>query len=166
MSKRAIVVGAGIAGIATSIRLAKQGFSVEVFEASPHPGGKMSAFETEGYRFDGGPSLFTLAHLVDELFILCDEDPKAHFNYQQLDTICHYFYEDGTRFQAHKSWDDFSASLEGIATESERLALKKQLDKAAFRYNTTAPLFIEQSLHKIKITSISRPSKGSFTHPN
>jgi len=75
MSKRAIVVGAGIAGIATSIRLAKQGFSVEVFEASPHPGGKMSAFETEGYRFDGGPSLFTLAHLVDELFLLCDEDP-------------------------------------------------------------------------------------------
>ena len=166
MSKRAIVVGAGIAGIATSIRLAKQGFSVEVFEASPHPGGKMSAFETEGYRFDGGPSLFTLAHLVDELFILCDEDPKAHFNYQQLDTICHYFYEDGTRFQAHKSWDDFSASLEGIATESERLALKKQLDKAAFRYNTTAPLFMNRAFTKSKTTSISRPSKGSFTHPN
>ncbi|MFM6952988.1 MAG: phytoene desaturase family protein, partial [Bacteroidota bacterium] len=104
MSKRAIVVGAGIAGIATSIRLSKLGFSVDVFEASAHPGGKMSAFESAGYRFDGGPSLFTLPQLVDELFTLCVEAPKAHFNYQQLDTICHYFYEDGTRFQAHQSW--------------------------------------------------------------
>ena len=165
MSKKAIVVGAGIAGIATSIRLAKQGYTVDVFEASPHPGGKMSAFENQGYRFDGGPSLFTLAHLVDELFILCDEDPKVHFNYQQLNTICHYFYEDGTRFQAHKSWDDFSASLEGIATESERLALKKQLNKAAFRYNTTAPLFIEQSLHKIKNYFNFKTLKGFFYAP-
>ena len=139
MSKRAIVVGAGIAGIATSIRLAKQGFSVEVFEASQHPGGKMNSFETEGYRFDGGPSLFTLAHLVDELFILCDEDPKAHFNYQQLDTICHYFYEDGTRFQAHKSWEGFDKSLQGIASDSERKALKKQLNKAKWPLATKKP---------------------------
>ncbi|MEK0440421.1 MAG: hypothetical protein RLZZ504_1337, partial [Bacteroidota bacterium] len=165
MSKRAIVVGAGIAGIATSIRLAKQGFSVEVFEASMHPGGKMSSFVDAGYRFDGGPSLFTLPQLVDELFILCNEDPKAHFNYQPLSTICHYFYEDGTRFQAHKSWSDFSASLEGIATESERLALKKQLNKAAFRYNTTAPLFIEQSLHKIKNYVNFKTLKGLFYAP-
>lgn len=166
MSKRAIVVGAGIAGIATSIRLAKQGFSVEVFEASQNAGGKMSAFETEGYRFDGGPSLFTLAHLVDELFILCDEDPKAHFNYQQLDTICHYFYEDGTRFQAHKSWDDFSASLEGIATVSERLALKNSSTKPLFATTPPRRYSSNRACTKSKTTSISRPSKDCFTHPN
>ena len=165
MSKKAIVVGAGIAGIATSIRLAKQGYTVDVFEASQHPGGKMSAFENQGYRFDGGPSLFTMAHLVDELFTLCGEKPSDYFNYQQLDTICHYFFEDGTRFQAHKSWDKFDESLQGIASDSERKALKKQLDKAAFRYNTTAPLFIEQSLHKIKNYFNFKTIKGLFYAP-
>ena len=165
MSKKAIVVGAGIAGIATSIRLSKQGYTVDVFEASQHPGGKMSAFEIKGYRFDGGPSLFTMAHLVDELFTLCGEKPSDHFNYQQLDTICHYFFEDGTRFQAHKSWDDFDKSLQGIASASERKALKKQLDKAAFRYNTTAPLFIEQSLHKARNFFNFKTLKGLFYTP-
>ncbi len=165
MSKRAIVVGAGIAGIASSIRLSKQGYTVDVFEASQHPGGKMSAFEIKGYRFDGGPSLFTMAHLVDELFTLCGENPSDHFNYQQLDTVCHYFFEDGTRFQAHKSWDDFDKSLQGIASASERRALKKQLDKAAFRYNTTAPLFIEQSLHKARNFFNFKTLKGLFYTP-
>lgn len=165
MSKRAIVVGAGIAGIATSIRLSKQGYTVDVFEASQHPGGKMSAFEIKGYRFDGGPSLFTMAHLVDELFTLCGEHPSDYFNYQQLDTICHYFFEDGTRFQAHKSWEDFDKSLQGIASASERRALKKQLDKAAFRYNTTAPLFIEQSLHKARNFFNFKTLKGLFYTP-
>ena len=165
MSKKAIVVGAGIAGIATSIRLSKQGYTVDVFEASQHPGGKMSAFENKGYRFDGGPSLFTMAHLVDELFTLCGENPSDHFNYQQLNTICHYFFEDGTRFQAHKSWEDFDKSLQGIASASERKALKNQLEKAAFRYNTTAPLFIEQSLHKARNFFNFKTLKGLFYTP-
>ena len=125
----------------------------------------MSAFEIKGYRFDGGPSLFTMAHLVDELFTLCGENPSDHFNYQQLDTICHYFFEDGTRFQAHKSWEDFDKSLQGIASASERRALKKQLDKAAFRYNTTAPLFIEQSLHKARNFFNFKTLKGLFYTP-
>jgi len=165
MSKKAIVVGAGIAGIATSIRLSKQGYTVDVFEASQHPGGKMSAFVNKGYRFDGGPSLFTMAHLVDELFTLCGENPSDYFNYQQLNTICHYFFEDGTRFQAHKSWEDFDKSLQGIASASERKALKKQLDKAAFRYNTTASLFIEQSLHKARNFFNFKTLKGLFYTP-
>jgi phytoene desaturase len=125
----------------------------------------MSAFENKGYRFDGGPSLFTMAHLVDELFTLCGEKPSDHFNYQQLNTICHYFFEDGTRFQAHKSWEDFDKSLQGIASASERKALKKQLDKAAFRYNTTAPLFIEQSLHKARNFFNFKTLKGLFYTP-
>lgn len=125
----------------------------------------MSAFENKGYRFDGGPSLFTMAHLVDELFTLCGEHPSDYFNYQQLDTICHYFFEDGTRFQAHKSWEDFDKSLQGIASASERRALKKQLDKAAFRYNTTAPLFIEQSLHKARNFFNFKTLKGLFYTP-
>jgi phytoene desaturase len=125
----------------------------------------MSAFENMGYRFDGGPSLFTMAHLVDELFTLCGENPSDYFNYQQLNTICHYFFEDGTRFQAHKSWEDFDKSLQGIASASERKALKKQLDKAAFRYNTTAPLFIEQSLHKARNFFNFKTLKGLFYTP-
>ena len=43
-SKSAVVIGAGIAGIATAIRLASKGFRIEVFEANDYPGGKLSEF--------------------------------------------------------------------------------------------------------------------------
>ena len=57
--KKAIVVGAGIAGIATAIRLALKGFEVEVHEKNAVAGGKMYLIEKAGYKFDAGPSLFT-----------------------------------------------------------------------------------------------------------
>ena len=60
--KTAAVIGAGIAGIATSIRLANKGYEVHVFEANTYPGGKLSSFELNGYRFDAGPSL-SLIHI-------------------------------------------------------------------------------------------------------
>ena len=150
MTNEVTIVGAGIAGIASAIRLAKLGHRVHVFESAAQPGGKLSQFELKGYRFDAGPSLFTLPNLVDELFTLCDKNPEDYFQYETLDSICHYFYEDGKQFVAYKSWEKFSDSLSNIANETEIEALKKQLQKAAFRYNITAPIFIEQSLHRFK----------------
>ena len=58
-SKNAIVIGSGVAGLAAASRLAVLGFEVTVFEANDQPGGKLTMFEKDGYRFDAGPSLFT-----------------------------------------------------------------------------------------------------------
>ncbi|MBI3238210.1 MAG: NAD(P)-binding protein, partial [Flavobacteriia bacterium] len=65
--QQAIVVGSGIAGIAGAIRLACKGYDVTVLEANSYPGGKLTVLQLGDYRFDAGPSLFTLPHLVDEL---------------------------------------------------------------------------------------------------
>jgi diapolycopene oxygenase len=80
-SKTAVVIGAGIAGIASSIRLAVKGYKVTVFESNDYPGGKLTEIRLGEYRFDAGPSLFTLPHLVDELFVLAGKNPRAYFNY-------------------------------------------------------------------------------------
>jgi phytoene dehydrogenase-like protein len=56
--KKAVIIGAGIAGIAAAIRLRIQGFDVEVFEQNNYPGGKLSDFKLGEYRFDAGPSIF------------------------------------------------------------------------------------------------------------
>ena len=74
-----IVIGSGIAGIASSIRLSKLGYGVTVYEANNYPGGKLSSFQQGDYRFDAGPSLFTMPMFVDELFELCGENPRDHF---------------------------------------------------------------------------------------
>src|SRR5690606_32046223 len=110
--KTAVVIGAGIGGLAAAIRLAAKGFKVEVFEANIYPGGKLSEVTLGDYRFDAGPSLFTLPALVDELFILCGKHPREYFNYQRLDEITRYFYDDGTFISASKNRKSFAAEIE------------------------------------------------------
>ena len=81
--KKAVVIGAGIGGIAAALRLSKKGYSVSVFEANTYPGGKLSAFRLGDYRFDAGPSLFTMPHYVEELFTLHGEEPAQFFNFKK-----------------------------------------------------------------------------------
>jgi phytoene desaturase len=52
---QAIIIGAGIAGIAVAVRLALKGWEVTVLEANAYPGGKLSEVAMEGFRFDAGP---------------------------------------------------------------------------------------------------------------
>lgn len=100
MTQRIGIIGAGIAGLSAAIRLRAQGHEVTVFEANDYVGGKLHAISLNGYRFDLGPSLFTMPQYVDALFELFDENPRDHFNYLRKETVCHYFWEDGSRFNA------------------------------------------------------------------
>ena len=54
---KAIVIGSGIAGLASAIRLRKKGYDVDVYEANAYTGGKLHAIREQGYRFDMGPYL-------------------------------------------------------------------------------------------------------------
>ena len=80
--KKVIIIGAGIAGIASSIRLRSKGYDIEVFESNSYPGGKIASFNLGDYRFDAGPSLFTMPHFVDELYDLFGENSKDYFLYK------------------------------------------------------------------------------------
>ena len=94
------IIGAGIAGLAAAVRLRAAGHEVDVYEMAAGPGGKLSQFSLGGYRFDFGPSLFTMPQYVDELFELAGEDPRDRFNYVRLPDVCHYWWRDGTTFTA------------------------------------------------------------------
>lgn len=51
-NKTVVIIGAGVAGIATSVFLAKKGYKVKVYEKNPSPGGRCSHLSLEGHRFD------------------------------------------------------------------------------------------------------------------
>ena len=146
--QKAIVIGAGIAGIATSIRLARQGYEVKVYEANSYPGGKLTTLQHGDYRFDAGPSLFTLPKLVEELFLLCGEKPKDHFTYQIKDSICNYFWNDGKTYQMPAGVDNIVDSLVDNF-DADRTSVERYLNRSKLKYEITAPVFIERSLHKI-----------------
>lgn len=146
--KTTIVVGAGVAGLAAAIRLRVKGYRVLVFEANTFVGGKLHAFEGEGFRFDAGPSLFTLPQYVDDLFITAGKNPRDYFNYSRQAHVCNYFWPDGSFFSMPAEEADFVAKAAAFFNESpERLTT--YLKRNAFKYERTAPLFVERSLHKI-----------------
>ena len=144
--KKAVVIGAGIGGIATSVRLAAKGYAVEVFESANGPGGKLNNLVLGQYRFDAGPSLFTMPHLVEELFELVGEKASDSFSYERLETACHYFYPDGTFFKAYGERDAFiqeAVNVFGVKPSD----LRNYLDHCAQLLSTSGKIFLEKSLH-------------------
>lgn len=168
--KKAIIIGSGIAGLAAALRLKKKGYQVSVFEKNDYAGGKLHAIELGKYRFDLGPSLFTLPHLIDELHQLFP-DVEVDFNYIKKKTACHYFWEDGTSFEAPADLENFAVKAAEIFDEKQR-TLSKYLQNSKMKYESTKSLFLEKSLHKSK-TYLSKqtlkailkiPSSELITH--
>ncbi|MFN5983587.1 MAG: 1-hydroxycarotenoid 3,4-desaturase CrtD [Fluviicola sp.] len=182
-NKKAVVVGSGIAGIASALRLRKLGYEVDVYEKNSYLGGKLTRIQLGKYAFDAGPSLFTLPNLVTELFELYEKNPTDYFNYQQIPTCAHYFFEDGTflRFYADKKklQDEVREKLN---TDPQQLV--DYLDKREFIYNKTERVFLKNSLHRLKnflhfyvlkavisiprlhlFQSMNKVNEKAFTHP-
>ena len=143
MTKTAIVIGAGVGGLATAIRLASLGLQVSVFEKNPVAGGKIGQIREKGYRFDTGPSLFTLPHLVDEI----SPESASGLEYRKLDTISRYFFEDQTVFTSPADPLLFTRELSRITGENQE-KITKFLKDASELYRLTSPLFLFSAFHR------------------
>ena len=148
-SKKAIIIGAGVGGMATAIRLKLLGYNVEVFEKNDYPGGKLSHFETNGFRFDAGPSLFTSPHLIEELFALANEPIAPYFTYKKLSVACNYFYDDGVCIKAYTNKDAFAKELQQKTNEPAK-NLYQYLNDSSSAYNHIGVIFLRHSLHAIQ----------------
>jgi phytoene desaturase len=158
------IIGSGIAGIALAIRAAKKGYKVHVFDKNPYPGGKLSQITLQNYRFDAGPSLFTLPHLVEELFELHSKNTRNYFSYQRLPEICNYFWTDGTQLKTYQEIDQTIQELASVLGEEETL-LKQYFNRIKQNYEILNPLFIEKSLHKFSTWTSKEALKGYTNIP-
>ena len=85
--KKAAVIGAGLGGLAAALRLAGAGVKVDVYERSEKPGGKANQISFEGFRFDTGPSLITMKHVLADLFDSAGEKLENHIDLRKLDLL-------------------------------------------------------------------------------
>lgn len=141
------IIGSGIAGIAASIRMAARGYEVDVYESADAPGGKMAEYNSGNYRFDAGPSLFTMPQYVEALFKVAQTPIDDYFNYQKLDILCQYFWEDGTELTAWDDKDLFAREVENKLNVPARI-IHDYLAKSKLKYEATGRIFLEKSLHK------------------
>lgn len=145
--KSAIIIGSGVAGLAIATRLCLQGFEVKVYERNSYPGGKLSMFTKDGYRFDAGPSLFTQPQNIEALFIAAGEPVQDYFNYKPIDLACKYFFENGKVIRAFTQSDAFAQELQLQAGEPKNSVLNYLADSKKL-YHNVGTVFLNHSLHK------------------
>ena len=93
-----IVIGSGFGGIASALRLKAKGHQVTLIEKHPDLGGRARVFKKDGFTFDGGPTVITAPHLINELFELFQKDPKDYIELSPLKIWYQFIFEDKSKF--------------------------------------------------------------------
>ena len=153
------IVGSGIGGIAFAIRMQLLGHEVTVFEANERAGGKLGLLEINGFRFDTGPSLFTMPKLVDELFEMAGKNPRDYFNYERLPEICRYFWDDQTRLTTVEDPAETAACM-ADALQEDAPTIYRYIKEAGEKYNIVSDLFLDDSLHKFSTWTSKKAMLG------
>ncbi len=111
MSRRAVVVGAGLGGLATALRLAGAGWRVQIFERSSSPGGKMNRWASQGYTFDTGPTLLTLRDEFEDLFNAIGQRSDRWVQWVPVEPQGACVFPDGTAFEISGFLPNWMATL-------------------------------------------------------
>ncbi|WP_377889052.1 phytoene desaturase family protein [Alkalihalobacillus sp. R86527] len=96
--KQIVIIGAGLGGLAASIKLASQGIKVDVYEKNSYAGGKMMPISMGSYNFDFGPNTMTMPEVFDSVFEEAGVNPRDYFEWIKLDHHTRNFDHDGSSF--------------------------------------------------------------------
>lgn len=144
MKKTVNVVGAGVAGLASAIRLQQAGYQVELYEKEALPGGKMNRIEKDGYTFDLGPSIVMMPSLYREIFEMAGRNPDDYIPMKRLDPMYSTFFNDGKeKIDVSSDLVEWIKTLENISPEDAEGFLD-YLHTIYERYNIAKDHFIQK----------------------
>ncbi|MER3431358.1 MAG: phytoene desaturase [Blastocatellia bacterium] len=142
MSKKVVVIGAGIGGLGVAGLFAKKGYNVKVLEKNQVPGGRASLFEANGFRFDMGPSWFLAPDLFEHFFSLMGESMTDHLDLVRLSPSYRIFFRnDHQPLDIHSDIERDSATFEQIEVGAGR-RLRDYLAQAEYQYNVATSHFM------------------------
>ena len=135
------MIGAGIGGLSTAVRLAAAGQRVAIYEQNPAVGGKMSQITAEGYRWDTGPSVITMRHVFEELFASAGRKLADYLTLLPVEPLTRYFFQDGTQIDISRDMTQTLADI-GRLSERDKAGYVRYLAYAAEIHRITGPVFI------------------------
>ena len=146
-NKEVAIIGGGLGALSGAIRLARLGFSVQLFEKNPTIGGKVNEVILEGYRFDTGASLLTMPFVIDELFDFAGFKRSDYLDFVSIDPICRYFFSDGSVMDASADKAKMKAAIAELSSDDVE-AYTRFLKYAERIHDLTAEIFMFTPIHE------------------
>lgn len=154
MSKNVIVIGAGIGGLATAVRLLSKGYSVKILEKNAYIGGVTSQISTSNFSFDLSASIMMMPEKYIELFQYINKDINNYLTLIPLNPLYKIFYHDGTELAIPSDLNNLIKNLEAISVD-DSIGYMKFLNEVYKKYKIADKYFLQKSQNNI--TSLLSP---------
>lgn len=142
-----IVVGAGLGGLSAACHLAGRGHDVLVLEREDVPGGRAGLLESNGYRFDTGPSVLTMTGILGETFAAAGADMADHLKLMAVDPMYRTCFADGSEIRVWHGRDAMTAEIREVAGAKEAAGFGRFCDWLSRLYQLERPNFIDRNFN-------------------
>ena len=145
--KNVLIVGAGLGGLTTALRLAKKGYKVDIIEKNEQAGGRLNQVKKDGFTFDSGPSFFSMSYEFKQFADECGIE--IPFKFVELDPLYTVNFSGSSKtFFLHKDLDKLAAQF----AEEEpdfREKMVRYLKKSDALYNDTVDKVIKTNFDSV-----------------
>lgn len=153
---KVVIIGAGLGGLATALRLRQQGFQVTVLEKNSRPGGRSNLIEEDGFRVDTGPTILVMKSVFDELYETLGQDIDLRLNFVRLDPNYRVYYHDGSTLDLHSDLSELANEIEEFQSGgTERF--NRFMDEGEKKYRLGMDFVTRNYQH---ITDLANPQAG------
>ncbi len=150
MSKeKVLVIGGGLGGLSAAIRLAVDGYKVEVFEQNERAGGKLNTRTGQGYSFDTGPSILTMPWVLEQLFSSAGRKLEDYITLERVEPQWRTFFEDGFSMDVTSDLPTLLQQIKGLSRE-DSVSIFEYLKYCARMYELSMKSFYNKSLGGLK----------------
>lgn len=110
--RSALVIGAGLGGLALAIRLQASGIPTTLLEARDKPGGRAYVYNDQGFTFDAGPTVITDPSAIEALFTLAGRPMQDYVELLPVTPFYRLCWEDGRAFDYGNDQADLERQIE------------------------------------------------------
>jgi len=147
MQKKALIIGTGLGGLSTALRLTTRGYQVEMIEKYHRAGGRLNLLEKNGFKFDMAPTFFSMSYEFKELVDYCQMDMP--FEFVELDPLYSVHFEgDEKSYLIYKDLKKLALEFQQIEPDFER-KMKRFLEAAGRIFHDTENVVIQQNFNSL-----------------
>jgi len=140
-----VVIGAGLAGLATACHLSRSGHDVVVLEREAIPGGRGGRIERDGFVFDTGPTVLTMRALIDDVVRAAGGDLDTLLPMRRLDPAYRAKFADGSEILVRHGHDAMRAEIERVCGAHDAAAFDGFVDWLRKLHDLEMPHFIDRN---------------------